>query len=70
MPGRQRGGLVQKEQLGVVARRHQRAPSTLELEHANNPARALELTLDVLPVVMQHPRLPVSVPRAESATID
>jgi hypothetical protein len=53
MTGRQRGGFIQEEQLRVMARRHQVALSALEFEQADNPARALELTSDVLLVVVQ-----------------
>jgi hypothetical protein len=38
MPGRQRRRFVEKEQLGVAARRHDRAPATPEAELATDPA--------------------------------
>jgi hypothetical protein len=53
MPGRERGGFIQEEELGVVAGRHQLASSALEFEQADNPPRALEVTSDALLVVMQ-----------------
>ena len=53
MPGRQRSGFIQEEQLRVMARRHQVAPPALEFEQADNPTRALEVPPDVLLLVMQ-----------------
>jgi hypothetical protein len=38
MPGRQRSRFVEKEQLGVAARRHDRAPAILEAEPTADPA--------------------------------
>ena len=57
MPGCKRGGFIQEEQLGVMARRHQVALSAFEFEQADNPTRALELTSHALLIVMQTPAI-------------
>ena len=70
VPRRQRHRLVEKEQLGVAARRHDSAAAALEREHAGHPmrhppARGAELLF----VVMQHPAIAQKSPRAGCATI-
>jgi len=53
MSGRERDGLVEKEQLGVRARGHHRAAAAFELEEADQPHRVARRPNDLLVVVMQ-----------------
>src|SRR5258706_9849072 len=53
--GRMRGGLVEEEQLGVVTRRNQGPPPSLELQHADDPAPADEGAANATGVVVQAP---------------
>jgi hypothetical protein len=54
MPGRERGRLVEEEQLGVAAGGHERrAPPAPELELARDPAFDAIRAADLTPLVMQ-----------------
>jgi hypothetical protein len=53
MSGRQSGGFVEEEQLGVTARRHDGAMPVLEGEKADDPTSAAKRTLDPSAIVMQ-----------------
>src|SRR5215469_4397119 len=46
MPGGEGGGLVEKEEPGVAARRHRFAPAASELEPAGDPPAAVVVTED------------------------
>src|SRR5262249_28294340 len=53
--GRQPGRLVQEEQLGVVAGRHDPPPPVLELQEADEPPLHLPGADDLAPVVVKEP---------------
>src|SRR5690348_14881418 len=54
MPRRQRGRLIEEEQLGVVARMHDLTPPPAKLQHTHDPAAHLAVTHDLAALIVQH----------------
>src|SRR5689334_8926257 len=53
MTRRKSDRFIQKKQLGIVAGRHNRAPSSLELQHTDDPPFALKGPPDLAVLVVQ-----------------
>jgi hypothetical protein len=67
--GRQGGRLVQEEEAGVVAGRHDRVAPALKLQQTADPGPAGPASAQALVGIVGMPRLPIIVPRSGTATI-